>query len=78
MRFLKRLLTTIYSFLALFTVAIYISWLITGYEPDALIYGVFAGVGIESIVTGIIKITESKNKNETKKDAEDDETFFDA
>ena len=41
MRFLKTMLITLYIFLGCFTVACYISWCVTGTEPQALIMGVF-------------------------------------
>ena len=65
MRFLKTMLTSLYIFLGCFAVACYISWCVTGSEPQALIMGVFGGVGIESIVAGVIKVRENKaEKNE--------------
>lgn len=65
MRFLKTMLTSLYIFLGCFAVACYISWCVTGSEPQALIMGVFGGVGIESIVAGVIKVREKKDeKNE--------------
>ena len=66
MRYLKRLLTSIYIFLGAFTIACFIAWLIIRDEPTALIAGVFAGVGIESIVAGIIKIREIKAEKELR------------
>ena len=60
MRFLKTMLTSLYIFLGCFAVACYISWCVTGSEPQALIMGVFGGVGIESIVAGVIKVREKK------------------
>lgn len=66
MRFLKTMLTSLYIFLGCFAVACYISWCVTGSEPQALIMGVFGGVGIESIVAGVIKVREKKTrKNES-------------
>ena len=60
MRFLKTMLISLYIFLGCFAVACYISWCVTGSEPQALIMGVFGGVGIESIVAGVIKVRENK------------------
>lgn len=62
MRFLKTMLTSLYIFLGCFAVACYISWCVTGSEPQALIMGVFGGVGIESIVAGVIKVREKKDE----------------
>ena len=64
MRFLKAMLTTLYIFLGCFTVACFINWCVTGTEPQALIMGVFGGIGIESIVAGVIKVREKKENNE--------------
>ena len=66
MRFLKTMLTTLYIFLGLFTVACFINWCVTGTEPQALIMGVCGGIGVESIVAGVIKGREKKGeKNES-------------
>lgn len=62
MRFLKTMLTTLYIFLGLFTVACFINWCVTGTEPQALIMGVFGGIGVESIVAGVIKVRENKDE----------------
>jgi hypothetical protein len=62
MRFLKTMLTTLYIFLGLFTVACIINWCVTGTEPQALIMGVFGGIGVESIVAGVIKVMENKDE----------------
>ena len=71
MRFLKTMLISLYIFLGCFAVACYISWCITGSEPQALIMGVFGGVGIESIVAGVIKVRENKDENTEEAGAED-------
>lgn len=71
MRFLKLMLTSLYIFLGCFAVACYISWCVTGSEPQALIMGVFGGVGIESIVAGVIKVREKKDKETEEADAEE-------
>lgn len=60
MRFLKKLLVSIYIFLGSFAVACFIAWLILGDEPEALIAGVFAAAGIESVVGAIIKWREAE------------------
>lgn len=71
MRFLKLMLTSLYIFLGCFAVACYISWCVTGSEPQALIMGVFGGVGIESIVAGVIKVREKKDDKTKEADAEE-------
>jgi hypothetical protein len=70
MRFLKTMLTSLYIFLGCFAVACYISWCVTGSEPQALIMGVFGGVGIESIVAGVIKVREKKDKKAEEIDSD--------
>lgn len=71
MRFLKTMLASLYIFLGCFAVACYISWCITGSEPQALIMGVFGGVGIESIVAGVIKVREQKDEETEEADADE-------
>lgn len=71
MRFLKTMLVSLYIFLGCFAVACYISWCITGSEPQALIMGVFGGVGIESIVAGVIKVREQKDEETEEADADE-------
>lgn len=70
MRFLKTMLTTLYIFLGLFTVACFINWCVTGTEPQALIMGVFGGIGVESIVAGVIKVREKKDEKTEEADAD--------
>lgn len=70
MRFLKTMLITLYIFLGCFTVACFISWCVTGTEPQTLIMGVFGGIGVESIVAGVIKVKE--NKGEKTEDIDSD------
>ena len=60
MRFLKRLLVSIYAFLGGFAVVCLMLWCITGDEPTTLITGVFAAAGVESIVGGLIKWKEAR------------------
>ena len=63
MRFLKRLLVSIYVFLGAFAVVCLVLWAVTGNEPTALITGVFAAAGVESVVGGIIKFVEQKKSD---------------
>lgn len=70
MRFLKRLLVSIYTFLGSFSVVCLLLWCITGDEPTTLITGVFAAAGIESIVGGLIKWKESRDESKSDTSAE--------
>ena len=68
MRYMKRLLTGIYLYMGVFFSACYVSWLITGNEPAALIAGVSAAVGVESIAAGIIRINENREQHKHEKE----------
>ena len=68
MRYMKRLLTGIYLYMGTFFAACYVSWLITGNEPAALIAGVSAAVGVESIAAGIIRINENREQHKHEKE----------
>ena len=68
MRYMKKLLSGIYIYMGVFFTACYVSWLITGNEPAALIAGVSAAVGVESIAAGIIRIHENKEQNKHEKE----------
>lgn len=68
MRYMKRLLTGIYLYMGAFFAACYVSWLITGNEPAALIAGISAAVGVESIAAGLIRIHENKEQNKHEKE----------
>lgn len=65
MRFLKKLLIAVYIFLGVFAVACLILWCITGDEPEALITGIFAAAGIESIVGAFLKKFDSAAPTDT-------------
>lgn len=68
MKYLKKLLICIYSFLGLFSVATLIQFAITGNEPTVLVSSVFAVAGIESMIGAVIKTTEvNKNGNADSK-----------
>lgn len=72
MRFLKKLLVSLYVFLGCFAVACFVGWCVTGSEPQALIAGVFAGVGIESVASVFIKRADSSgNAAQAEADAEE-------
>lgn len=64
MRFLKKMLICLYSFLGVFTVAVLVIFLFTGTEPTALIGCVFGVTGIESMLSAIIKASERKKEKE--------------
>ena len=68
LRYMKRLLTGIYLYMGAFFAACYVSWLITGNEPAALIAGVSAAVGVESVAAGAIRIYENKEQHEHEKE----------
>ena len=58
MRFMKRLLTAVYLYLGIFFALCFVFWAITGEEPAALITGISAAAGVESIITGCMRIRE--------------------
>jgi hypothetical protein len=73
MKFLKILLTSLYTFLAAFAVACLILWVFLRELPDTLIVAVFGVAGVESIVGGIIKSKEpSENGNPAKREQDAD------
>lgn len=63
MRFLKKLLVSIYLFLAIFSVVCLVLWIIRGDEPETLIMAVFGAAGVESVIGGMMKIIESKSES---------------
>lgn len=71
MRFLKRLLVSIYVFLGVFAALCLVLWAVTGNEPTALITGVFAAAGVESMVGGVIKFIDSQEKKKPDADVPD-------
>ncbi len=60
MRYLKRLITGIYLYLGIFNASCLAVWYFTGNEPQSLIIAVNAAVGLESLVAGLLKMTETK------------------
>lgn len=70
-RYLKRLLVSIYLYIAIFDLSVLIWFMLTGNEPTTLIASVNAVVGVESIISGIIKLSEQKKE---RKAASPDET----
>ena len=72
MRYLKRLLTAVYIYLALFAAACFGVFLLRGEEPAALIAGVCGAAGIESVVAALMKLREiaAQKKEKDEKDVE--------
>lgn len=68
LRFMKRLLLGIYIYMGTFFGICLVVWIFTGNEPAALIAGVSAAVGVESIAAGIIRIHENKEQNRHEKE----------
>ena len=68
MRFLKKLLLSIYAYLAVFGVICLILWACTREEPQALIAGVFGAAGVESIIGGMMKLKEIRTESRTLRD----------
>ena len=68
MRFLKILLTCLFSFLAVFAVACLVIWVILRDLPDTLVIAVFGVAGVESMVGGIIKTKERKESKQENTD----------
>lgn len=65
MRFLKKLLLSIYAYLAVFGVICLILWACTREEPQALIAGVFGAAGVESVIGGMMKLKEIKSESKS-------------
>lgn len=63
MRFLKKLLVSLYVFLAVFAVVCLVLWVWRGDEPHTLITAVFGAAGVESIISGVMKISERKKES---------------
>ena len=71
MKFFKRFIVAIYVFLGAFTVAVLVLNVAGVQIQDTLIAGVTAGVGVESIVGGIMKVQETKAEGkQARKNAE--------
>ena len=63
MRFLKKLLISLYVYLAVFAVVCLVLWVVRGNEPHTLITAVFSAAGVESIIGGIMKVKEKKTES---------------
>lgn len=67
MRWMKKLLLGIYIYMGIFFAVCLVWWMVTGNEPSALITGISAGVGVESIAAGVIRIFENKEQHDFEK-----------
>lgn len=73
MRFLKKLLVSLYVYLAVFAVVCLVLWVVRGDEPHTLITAVFSAAGVESIIGGIMKVKEKKTESAEADSAEKEE-----
>lgn len=71
MRWMKRLLLAIYLYMGVFFAVCLICWMVTGSEPSALIMGISAAVGVESVAAGAIRIYENKQHHDHEKEMQD-------
>ena len=68
MRWMKKLLLSIYLYMGIFFALCLVCWMVTGEEPASLIMGISAAVGVESIAAGMIRIYENKEQNKHEKE----------
>jgi len=68
MRWMKKLLLSIYLYMGIFFGVCLILWIVTGEEPSALIMGISAAVGVESVAAGVIRIYENKETYKHEKE----------
>ena len=73
MRFLKKLLISLYIYLAVFAAVCLVLWVWRGDEPHTLITAVFSAAGVESIIGGIMKVKEKKTESAEADSAENEE-----
>jgi len=66
MRFLKRILVSVYTYAAVFFAICLILYICTGDEPVALISGVAGAMSVESIISGMIKDRETQAAAKTQ------------
>ena len=71
MRFMKRLLTAVYLYLGIFFALCLICWIVTGEEPAALIAGISAAAGVESVIAGCMRMREMQEERNRKKEKEE-------
>ena len=78
MRYLKRLLTAVYIYIGVFFAVCLLCWIVTGEEPAALIAGISAAAGVESIIAGCMRMKEMQEerrreeRGNVKESAKDD------
>lgn len=68
MRWMKKLLLSIYLYMGIFFGICLICWIVTGEEPSSLIMGISAAVGVESVAAGVIRVYESKEQHKHEKE----------
>lgn len=68
MRWMKKLLLSIYLYMGIFFGICLVLWIVTGEEPSALIMGISAAVGVESVAAGAIRIYENKEQHKHEKE----------
>lgn len=73
MRWMKKLLLGIYIYMGTFFGICLIWWMVTGDEPAALIAGISAAVGVESVAAGVIRVYEQKQTNDFEREVREHE-----
>lgn len=68
MRWMKKLLLSIYLYMGIFFGICLICWIVTGEEPSSLIMGISAAVGVESVAAGVIRVYENKEQHKHEKE----------
>jgi hypothetical protein len=68
---MKKLLLSIYIYMGIFFGVCLILWIVTGEEPSALIMGISASVGVESVAAGAIRVFENKQHHDHEKEMQD-------
>lgn len=71
MRWMKRLLLSIYLYMGAFFAVCLVVWIITGNEPSSLVMGISAAVGVESVAAGAIRVFENKQHHDHEKEMQD-------
>ena len=67
---MKRLLTAVYLYLGIFFALCLICWIITGEEPAALIAGISAAAGVESVIAGCMRMREMQEERKREETRE--------
>ena len=68
MRFMKKLLIGIYTYLGVAFGICLVCWIITREEPQALIAGLSGAAGVESIIAGVMRIFENRDQHKHEKE----------